>query len=314
MNLQQLFVLFIVYSFMGWVGEVIYCSIPEKHFINRGFLHGPVCPVYGCGGLLVIFTLLPFKDTWIELFLAAMFVTSVLEYITSWLMEILFHNRWWDYSHYKFNINGRVCLLNSVIFGAAGTLALRFVHPLVSQLIKSLKTPYIEIISGIFAVVFLTDIILTVRTLSRFNQKLKELKEFSLTLKNKFKGETWFEHENIHAMFKSLRARAKQEASPLIIAFIERLEVLNSKNRETLRILKAFPNIKNHLYNDQIDHIRFQLKVDIETKREKLKRIYAQKKGLPYEIVSKDEIIKKIEEQRQKQRDTLKELPPEGDK
>ena len=164
---------------------------------------------------------MPFKDTWVALFFAAMFVTTVLEYFTSWLMEVLFHNRWWDYSQYKLNINGRVCLLNSLIFGAMGTLALHFVHPPIKWLICQIKSPYIEIASGVLFVWFITDLILTVRTLKMFNQKLEELKEFSTSLKNKFKGEIWVESGNILEMFKSLRERAKQDSSPIFAACLK---------------------------------------------------------------------------------------------
>lgn len=297
MNLAQLFMLFIVYSFMGWVGEVIYCSIPEKHFINRGFLHGPVCPVYGCGGLLVVFCLIPFKDTWIPLFFAAMFVTTVLEYFTSWIMEILFHNRWWDYSQYKLNINGRVCLLNSLIFGAAGMLALHFVHPPVKWLICQIKSPYIEIASGALFVWFTTDLILTVRTLKLFNKKLEELKEFSTTLTNKFKGEIWFKYDSAIDMFKSLREQAKLDASPILGVLTERLDNLNKKYKSSLRLLKAFPRMQSKRYSEQLEHIRFQVKLEIELKKEALKMKYAEKKGAAYQPLSKDEIIKKLEDQ-----------------
>jgi len=298
MNIQQLFILFIIYSFMGWIGEVIYCSIPEKHFVNRGFLHGPICPVYGVGGILVVFLLAPFKDTWIELFFAATFVTTVLEYFTSWIMEILFHNRWWDYSQFKFNINGRVCLLNSLIFGVAGTLALRFVHPPIEYFIKSIKSPIIEIVAIVLAMLFITDLIITVRSLKSFNKKLKELKDFSITLRERFTGESWFEYENIRDMFKSLKQRAKEETTPIISSFIERLELLNKKSKSMLRILNAFPKIKSPIYSEQLEHFKLQLKIAIELKREEIKSNYARKKGLPYEAVSKEEIIKKIENQK----------------
>ena len=92
------FLYFIIYSFLGWVCEVIFCSVPARKFINRGFLMGPVCPIYGCGALLVIGFLMPFKDSLVMVFAVGMVVTSLLEYITSYAMEKLFHSRWWDYS------------------------------------------------------------------------------------------------------------------------------------------------------------------------------------------------------------------------
>ena len=105
---------FFIYSFLGWVCECIYCGVPAKKFINRGFLAGPYCPIYGCGALAVIYTLTPFSDNVVILFGMGVIVTSALEYITSYMMEKLFHTKWWDYSKHPFNIHGRICLKNSV--------------------------------------------------------------------------------------------------------------------------------------------------------------------------------------------------------
>lgn len=288
---------------MGWIGEVVYCSIPEKHFINRGFLHGPLCPVYGFGGLFVVFLLMPFKDTWVALFFASMFVTSVLEYFTSWIMEILFHNRWWDYSQYKFNIKGRVCLLNSVLFGIAGTLALHFVHPPISDFICRIKSPFVEIIAGVVFICFITDLILTVRTLNLFNKKLEELKEFSNSLKTKFKDEIWFEYGNILEMFKSLKGRTEHDSSPVLTALMERFDSLNRRYKSSLRLLQAFPKMKSFRYAEQLEHIRFQFKIEFEQKKEELKLKHAHKKGKSYQALSRDEIIRKIEQEEKKSSD-----------
>ena len=109
------FLSFVAYSFLGWCCETTYCSIGAGHFINRGFLSGPVCPVYGFGAMAVILLLEPVKNSAALVFLLGMAVASVLEYITGWLLETLFHTKWWDYSTYRFNIHGRVCLRNSLM-------------------------------------------------------------------------------------------------------------------------------------------------------------------------------------------------------
>ena len=115
-----LFLLFIAYSTLGWCGEMIYCSVPKGRLCEkRGFLNGFLCPIYGHGALLVLYALRGgFRNPFLT-FLFGALLTSALEYFTSWVMEKLFHMRWWDYSHYKFQINGRVCLLNSTCFGLA---------------------------------------------------------------------------------------------------------------------------------------------------------------------------------------------------
>ena len=122
MNLSEMFLLFICYSFIGWVIEVIYEYFVNGKLVNRGFLIGPYCPIYGVGGLIATITLTSHKDSVIILFVMSMFMFALLEYFTSYLMEKLFKARWWDYSNYKFNVNGRVCLYLSCLFGLGGGL------------------------------------------------------------------------------------------------------------------------------------------------------------------------------------------------
>ena len=114
------FLLFLTYSFLGWCMEVC-CSIFErKKFVNRGFLLGPYCPIYGCGAILITLLLKGFTNNPIILFIMAILLCGILEYLTSFFMEKIFHLRWWDYSKKKFNINGRVCLDTIIPFGVLG--------------------------------------------------------------------------------------------------------------------------------------------------------------------------------------------------
>ena len=114
LTLEYLFLWFLLYAFIGWVYESVLVSVSERRWVNRGFLNGPLCPIYGCGAVLAIVLLHDFTNP-IEIFLISSFGASILEYITSWGMEKLFHARWWDYSHYRFNIQGRICLLGAIV-------------------------------------------------------------------------------------------------------------------------------------------------------------------------------------------------------
>ena len=101
------FLIFILFSFIGWISEVIYVGVTSAHkFVNRGFLHGPLCPVYGFGGVVILMLPPSLYATWIPLFFASMILCTIVEYFVSWLMEKLFHTRWWDYSHYKIQLIG----------------------------------------------------------------------------------------------------------------------------------------------------------------------------------------------------------------
>ena len=118
-----------LYSFFGWLLEVIVTFIKSKKIVNRGFLIGPYCPIYGKGALLIVLLLKKYENDIIALFVMAVVVCSIIEYITSYVLEKLFNTRWWDYSNIKFNINGRVCLQNLVAFGIFGVLLLKYVNP-----------------------------------------------------------------------------------------------------------------------------------------------------------------------------------------
>ena len=127
-SLTDTLLYFFIYSFCGWLMEMILCSVQERRFINRGFLNGPLCPIYGCGVTLIMIFLLPVRDGLPNLaialpvvFIAGAGLASAVEFITSWLMEKLFHARWWDYSHYKYNLGGRICLSISLAWGGLAT-------------------------------------------------------------------------------------------------------------------------------------------------------------------------------------------------
>ncbi len=128
---------FFFYSFVGWIGETIYCSIGEKKFIKRGFLTGPLCPIYGSAGVVLSMALMPIykhfeSNLWVGIALTAlcsMIIADIIEYLTSYIMEKLFNARWWDYTDYPFNLNGRICLRHTIYWAIAGALFIYVLHP-----------------------------------------------------------------------------------------------------------------------------------------------------------------------------------------
>ena len=166
---------FIIYSFLGWCCETVYCSILQKKFVNRGFLYGPLCPIYGCGALLVLYLLRDVRASILPLFLSGMVVTTILEYLTSVLLEKLFHMKWWDYSAMPFNINGRVCLLNSCEFGALSVFVVMVLHPAVTRLVGRIPGPVQLLLAGLLSAVILTDTIYTVHGILILKGKLDDI-------------------------------------------------------------------------------------------------------------------------------------------
>lgn len=184
-GLCELFLLYIAYSVLGWCGEMLYCSIPKGRICEkRGFLNGFLCPIYGHGALLVLYCLHGGFKNPVLTFIFGAIVTSVLEYFTSWVMEKLFHMRWWDYSHYKFQINGRVCLLNSACFGLASVLLCHVVQPWlwahITGLGAAITVPLASFIFGIY----LMDTILSFRSAFQLSSQMGKLRELQAELKD----------------------------------------------------------------------------------------------------------------------------------
>ena len=113
-NFYELVWIFIIYAFIGWCTEVSYAALDRGIFVNRGFLNGPYCPIYGCGVVIVVAALTPLKDNLLILFAGSFLLTSILEYITGFILEKVFHNKWWDYSNKPFNLHGYICLKFSI--------------------------------------------------------------------------------------------------------------------------------------------------------------------------------------------------------
>lgn len=163
-DLKVLFLLFIIYSVTGWIIEVIATYPDTKCFVNRGFLIGPYCPIYGNCAIAMILLLHNIKDP-ILLFILSIIICSVGEYVTSYLMEKIFHARWWDYTKNKFNLNGRICLINSLAFGVLGFLLIKFVNPFVVGLITKLSPTIMNILFYTILILFLIDNVISFKVI-----------------------------------------------------------------------------------------------------------------------------------------------------
>ena len=172
-----LFLLFLIYSTLGWCGEMVYCSIGERKLCEkRGFLNGFLCPIYGFGALLVLWALRGGCESPVLTFFFGALLTSAVEYFTSWLMETLFHMRWWDYSRYRFQIRGRVCLLNSSLFGLLCVVLCHLLHPEVMKLIRFLTERRMAVpLASVLFVLFAADVVLSVRSAIQIGSRLEKL-------------------------------------------------------------------------------------------------------------------------------------------
>lgn len=208
-NFLEYFLIFLMYSIVGWGIEVILSLVREKKFVDRGFLLGPYCPIYGYGMLLIVFLLKDYTDNVLVLFILSMVICLLLEYMVSYFMELLFKARWWDYSNKKYNINGRICLEYGFLFGIGGTLIMYVVHPFIMGIISNFSRIGILIIGITLLVLFVIDNVIS------FNVIFK-IKGFD---------------------FKDCVDNT-EEISNLV------KEYLMEHSRLTKRLAKAFPNVR----------------------------------------------------------------------
>lgn len=215
-NFCYLFIIFFVYAFIGYVSEVINISILEKRLVlSRGFLIGPYIPIFGVGGIFMTLFLNRYSNDIFVLFITSMCSCLIIEYLCSLFLEKLFNLRWWDYSNMKFNLDGRICLENGILFGIAGVLVIKILYPFLSYILHSIPNNIVIIIGLILAIIFLIDIIIS----------------YSITFRLK----------------KTLDNYSRKDATEDIKKLI-RVE-LKKKRFFVDRLIKSFPNAKKWYYS-----------------------------------------------------------------
>ena len=189
-SLEIYFLLFFSYAVIGWIVEVVTKLFELKKFINRGFLIGPYCPIYGCGGLLITLLLQGYEDRPLLLLFFSLIICSVLEYSTSFIMEKLFNARWWDYSETSLNINGRICVDTMAAFGVLGMVMIYAVNPVLFKAFNAIPDNTLTIITIVLAIIFVLDIVLSTNILCLISSDIRKYdkdntEEISTKIKNK---------------------------------------------------------------------------------------------------------------------------------
>ena len=198
---------FVVFSFLGWVYESIFCTVRKHHWQNRGFLFGPVCPIYGSCVVLgdLLFRMISRKTgvemsatpLW-EVFLAATLGSAVIEFLTSYILEKRFHATWWDYSHLPLNINGRVCLLYSLFWGILGVAWVKLMIPLFTYIFEKVNIPFAHVIICGFVAFFIFDAALSASAGIRMNQRKEGIEP-----RNRYEQflDTHYDDETMHKIY-----------------------------------------------------------------------------------------------------------------
>ena len=173
----QWVLLFFLYCFLGWVWESCYVSACRRQWVNRGFLHGPLLPIYGSGAILILFVTLPVQDDLRLVWLLGMIAATALEYVTGAVMERLFKVRYWDYSKKKFNLNGYICLSSSIAWGFFSILLVRFLHPPVGRLLTRVPDWLVDPAALILTAAFTVDVVRSTQAALDLREILTRLTE-----------------------------------------------------------------------------------------------------------------------------------------
>ena len=270
MSIYYSILYFFVYGFLGWCTEVIFAAFKQHRFVNRGFLNGPICPIYGVGVTLVIACLEAFQSNLLLLYISSVILVTVLEGVTGWAMDKLFHNKWWDYSKLPFNIGGYVCLLFSLIWGVACVFIVYFVHPLIHQVLSLIPHTAGIALIAILGIALLSDIIVTTSAIVKFNQYLERLKHITDELhaiSNQIGSELYQNVMHVLDMQESSRQKlddvkleVSEEIRMQIVELKTRAQNLGEKVPKPARGLsKAFPKLESRNYESQLELFRQKL-------------------------------------------------------
>ena len=220
--------------------ESIFRSIMEKKIINTGFLKGPICPIYGIGAIIMFTFLQSLENNIVLLFLVSIIILTLWEYIVGVMLEKIFHTRYWDYSDHKFNIQGRICLSNSIYWGVLGVVFVKYIHPNIQNLIQKVDIKLLYFIVTILMVVFIVDMITSIVKIKNIKSTLEKIEELNKEIKEKIK--------EIKILPKEIQEKEKLIAAEKLQKLVEDLKKRRNRTikhlyKNVYRLKKAFPAI-----------------------------------------------------------------------
>ena len=251
MSFADILIYFLLYAIIGYMLEVIYAALVLGKFVNRGFLNGPWCPIYGFGMVIVAITLRPLSANMIVLFIGSVIVTSAIEFVTGFVLEKVFHQKWWDYTNEPFNLGGYICLKFSLIWGIACVFVVKLVLPFTDFLCKLMRNSVGLIIIFTLLGLMIADLIATVITINGIKKKMRLMDSIAAKLKEN--------SNNVGGFLSEETLELKQKLETLS----EQLEKSGAK-----RVFNAFPNLKKGS-TKKLSDLRATINESIERSREK---------------------------------------------
>lgn len=265
-QVQEILWYFLVYALLGWILEVVYHTVVFGDIVNRGFLDGPVCPIYGFGAITVLSlsdlasSFHPALKSPFSVFVFGALFASAIELFAGWLLDTLFHTQWWDYSDKPYHLHGYICLEFSLLWGVASVFAVFILHPFVKALTPSTLPPLIRsLILSLLCLIFLTDVFTTVVNIRQFSKELKELENFQESLRDLSDHLSELIGEKTLATQQKIEER--QVRSALESAeFTHRVEAIRKRMRSrvhgTGRLIKAFPHLRSRRHRDTLELLK----------------------------------------------------------
>lgn len=246
---------FFLFAFVGWAGECLFARVVQKKWVNRGFLLGPICPIYGAGAMSMILILLPIQNRLniFSLFIVGAIICSILEYVTSYVMEKLWNLRWWDYTG-KFNLNGRICLSASIVWGILCVFLIKIIAPIIFRLFHRIPDTVRIVLCVIFICIFISDFVNTVVRAAMLSHNIKTLSQLS----QKLHEATESNREELQKKWNDLQESTKQKH------FFKRIN-------------KAFPSIRSARFKDTFASLRERVTEhlpSLDGSKEKIKNIF----------------------------------------
>ena len=262
-QILKLLLYFIIYSFLGWVVESIFKTILSKKWVNSGFLYGPFCPIYGFGAIIMMITFNPIKQNFLLVFIMAFIILSIWEYIAGWLLEKKFDTKYWDYSDNFLNINGRVCLMNSIFWGILGVLFISIIHPYIQGYVNMLKQDSLIFFDIIFSIVMGADATITTMHIKSFDSTLQSIKELGENIKQKI-----IELKDTGKLLNESEVDKIKTNEKLIEELKQKQAILKFKLYKQMSRLKlAFPKMKSEKISNFLNQ-----KIEFKELKEKIRK------------------------------------------
>lgn len=246
LSLYEIAMYFFAYSFLGWCCEVVFATLKTGKFVNRGFLNGPVCPIYGTGVVLLLLALSPLRPYAWAVFLAAVLICSALEFATGFVLEKVFHRKWWDYSNRHFNLCGYICPEMSLLWGIAALAVVYALQPMLASLLQKIPVIAGYVVLGICSAALLTDLIFTLLQISALGKKYAELQKINAALR--------VGSDKLGSALSGVTAKSAEKLGELKESGERKLDEMRLKNAlrtdslydkiEKSRLARAFPALR----------------------------------------------------------------------